>query len=156
MTGRLIWVPPTEDLEPSRRPCPQDRSSLLWKGGASDLEVRVAPEGWSGCSGNRRDLGLDPSSEGGRWVGLGWVESWLFHRRWGVDRGQEERLESQVEAFRGPSEPQHFHFQHCSCRMNIFYEVLGGRCTGWSEEKLEVGRDSGGCGGRSGARCDQV
>ena len=63
-------MPPTEDLEPSRRPCPPDRSSLLWKGGASELEVRVAPEGWSGCSGNRRDLGLDPSSvqgaEGGR------------------------------------------------------------------------------------------
>ena len=63
-------MPPSEDLEPSRRPCPQDSSSLPWKDGASDLEVRVAPEGWSGCSGNRQDLGLDPSSvqraEGGR------------------------------------------------------------------------------------------
>ena len=33
--------------------------------------------------------------------------------------------------FRSPSsEPQHLHSQHCGCRMNIAYEVLGGRCTG--------------------------
>ena len=41
-------------------------------------------------------------------------------------------MKARLRHSEAPSEPQHFHFQHCSCRMNIFYEVLGGRCTGWS------------------------
>lgn len=52
-------------------------------------------------------------------------------------------MKARLRRSEAPSEPRHFHFQHCGCRMNIFYEVLGGRCTGWSEEKLEVGHDSG-------------
>lgn len=56
-------------------------------GQASDLEVRMTPQGWSGCSENWQELGLNWSEgaeggrEGGVWPGLrrlggpGWVEN---------------------------------------------------------------------------------
>lgn len=55
--------------------------------------------------------------------------------------------------FRSPSsEPQHLHSQHCGCRMNIAYEVLGGRCTGRARRSWEWGVTRG-CGAGPGTRC---
>ena len=55
--------------------------------------------------------------------------------------------------FRSPSsEPQHLHSQHCGCRMNIAYEVLGGRCTGGARRSWAWGVTRG-CGAGPGTRC---